>query len=119
MLPKSQRLTNTRDFKRVYQKGSFFSASFFSFNWSKSKFPQTKVGVVITKKTAAKATDRNKIKRKFRALAQKYYNQIPPGFDLIIVIKPKAKEADFAELEKDFAWAIKKIGYEKNRNRHN
>lgn len=110
MLPKHQRLTNGRDFKRVYQKGSFFSASLLSLNWIPNKTNTTRIGVVVGKKIAAKATTRNTLKRRFREAAHKLYPEIPAGLDVAIVIKEKAKDANFSDIEKEMSQLVKKIG---------
>ncbi len=109
MLPKHQRLVNGRDFKRVYQKGSFFSAPLFSLNWLINKTRNTRVGVVVGKKISTKATERNSIKRKYREIIRKIYLDIPTGFDVIIVIKEKSKIVDFAEIERTIIEGIKNI----------
>lgn len=119
MLPKKLRITNERDFKRVYQKGSFFSVNLFSLNYLPNKMPHTRLGVVITKKVAAKSVERNLLKRRFREAARKIYTEIPSGFDVIIVIKEKAKGVKFEEIEKELLAAVPRVGYEKARHRHN
>lgn len=104
MLPKEKRLRNTRDFKRVYQKGSFFSVELFSINFMPNRQGSSRLGIVVTKKVEPKSTRRNQVKRKFREAARGLYEKIPAGFDVIITIKAPAKEADFekirGELEK-------------------
>lgn len=109
MLPKDKRLRDTRDFKRVYQKGSFFSVSTFSINFLPNRSQITRLGVVISKKTEAKATKRNLLKRRFREAAQKLYGTLPSGYDVVITIKEKAKSADFAQIEKELSFAAGKM----------
>jgi len=119
MLPKNQRLTSEKDFKRVYQKGSFFSANLFNVNYLPNRLPLSRLGVVVTKKVASKSVERNLLKRRCREVARKIYTEIPSGFDVIIVIKEKAKGIKFEEIEKDLLTAISRVGNEKARNRHN
>jgi ribonuclease P protein component len=119
MLPKNQRLTSERDFKRVYQKGSFFSVDLFNINYLSNRLPYARLGIVITKKITSKSTERNLLKRRFREVARKIYAEIPSGFDVIIIIKGKAKEAKFEEIEKALLAAVPRVGNEKARNRHN
>lgn len=108
MLPKEKRLTDTRDFKRVYQKGSFFSVGYFSVNYLPNKSSFTRIGIVINKKTAPKAVDRNKLKRQLREVVRNGYEKIPAGLDLVITIK-KAGNFKLEEIEKAFNEAVEKI----------
>jgi len=101
MLPREKRVSASRDFKRVYQKGSFFSASLFNVNYLANRLSFARLGVVINKKVEPKATKRNKIKRRFREASKKIYQSLPDGYDYIFNIKAKSKEANFAEIEKE------------------
>lgn len=109
MLPKEKRLTNTRDFKRVYQKGSFFSVGLFSVNYLPNKSSFTRIGIVINKKVEPKAVNRNRLKRQLREVARKYYSKLPAGVDVIITIKKAAVGTKFEEIEKSFVEAVGKL----------
>lgn len=120
MLPREKRIRDTRDFKRIYQKGSFFGSGLFSVNVLRGRSENTRLGIVVSKKVEPKATKRNLLKRRFRSAAVKLYDELPAGYDVVVNIKPKAGKADFAEIEKELSAAFGKVGDdEKNRNRHN
>lgn len=105
MLPREKRLTKERDYKRVYQKGSFFSAGFFNVKALKNNLSYSRIGIVVTKKAAPKATDRNKIKRQLRALSLKLYQLLPVGFDVVITVSKGVEAPEFNKLEQ----ALKKV----------
>jgi ribonuclease P protein component len=105
MLPREKRLTNERDYKRVYQKGSFFSVGFFNLKTVKNNLPYSRIGVVVTKKAAPKATDRNKIKRQIREAARKFYDILPAGFDVVITVAKGGGKPEYAQIEE----ALKKV----------
>ena len=118
MLAHERRLTDTRDFKRVYQKGSFLGSALFSLNILPNRRPISRLGFVIGKKVEAKAVGRNKVKRQFRAAAAGLYAQLPAGYDVVVNIKPKAKTVPFSEIEKELATSFAGVGkYETPRNR--
>ena len=120
MLAKEKRLRDTRDFKRVYTKGSFFGSGLFSMNSLKNRSDFSRLGIVVSKKTEPKATQRNLLKRRFRSVAAKLYDSLPKGYDIVVSIKPKAKNSEFSQIEKEIAEAFKKVGsFEKSNNRHN
>jgi ribonuclease P protein component len=110
MLPREKRLTSERDFKRVYQKGSFFSVSFFNLNYSPNRTPLSRIGIVVSKKVAAKAVDRNKIKRQFREATRLSYDIINGGYDIIISVKKDSLTAPFQEIKKEIEKAFSRIG---------
>lgn len=110
MLPREKRLSKEKDFKRVYQKGSFFSLGEFSINFLPNKTHVSRLGFVISKKVAAKATARNKIKRKFQAAAHSLYANLPSGYDVVVTVKHGAEKLEFSEIEKGVKKAFERIG---------
>lgn len=113
MLPREKRVRNERDFKRIYQKGSFFSVGSFTLNFLPNRMSFSRLGIVVSKKAESKATDRNQTKRRFREASRKLYDILPPGYDVIVTIKKTAKGRKFTELEKEVSEAFKKIKAEK------
>lgn len=109
MLKKENRLVAERDFKRVYQKGSFFSLGQFSVNFIPNKMSVSRLGFVVSKKVAAKATIRNKIKRKFREAARLLYADLPRGYDVVVTIKNVTENIDYAKIKNDVQAAFKRI----------
>ncbi len=110
MLPKEKRLRDTRDFKRVYSKGSFFSGRLLSINILENRLQISRVGVVITKKISKKAVGRNKLKRKTREAVHALYDSLPTGYDIIVNIKKEAESASVADFQKELAGLFGKVG---------
>jgi ribonuclease P protein component len=109
MLPREKRITSTRDYQRVYQKGSFFSARLANVNVLPNRSDMARLGIVVTKKVAAKATARNLIKRRFREAARSLYDLLPSGYDIVVTIKGGADSAEFAEIEKELKEVFAKL----------
>lgn len=103
MLPKEKRLRDTKDFIRVYNKGSFFSARLVNINYLRNKAQITRVGVVVGKKVSKRAIDRNAVKRKAREAVHSLYEKSPRGYDIIIGVKKGAKGASVADFQKELA----------------
>ena len=69
-----------------------------------------RVGFTATKKTG-NAVRRNRIKRRLRALARNILPQSAGGgFDVVLIGRSRAAESAFSELERDFLYALKKLG---------
>lgn len=100
MLAKKYRLSEEEDFKAVYKKGRFFRTPYFNVKYRPNNLPQARLGVVVSKKIFPKAVDRNKQKRRLRAVWQKQWGKINKKCDFVVLIKPESKAASATELEK-------------------
>ncbi len=82
MPPKKNRLSK-KDFSLISKKkiirGSFFDISIIE----KEGLPSFKVSCVVSKKTAKRAVDRNKMKRKIYNLFMEHKNELKPNFYII------------------------------------
>lgn len=110
MLPKEKRIRNSREFKRVYQRGSFFGSDLLSINFLANRLSFSRLGIVINRKIEPKATKRNKIKRRFREVSRKLYERLPAGYDVIITIKKPASSAEFSKIEQAVEGVFEKLG---------
>lgn len=87
--------TRMRGFRRI--QGRFSSLSY-------GTLPgRTHAGaaIVVSKKAAAHAVDRNRIKRRSRAIFSRFLRDIPAPVVLVAVAKRGAAEAEFDEFSKD------------------
>ena len=120
MLTREKRILSARDFKRIYQKGSFLGSDLFTINVLANRTQNTRLGFVISKKVEASAVKRNLLKRQFRAITSNLYELLPSGYDVVVNIKPKAAVVEFSEIEKELRVAFGKVGTsEAPRNRSN
>lgn len=111
MLPKEKRISLEKDFKRAYQKGSFFATPLFHVNYLVNNLGFSRLGIVISKKIEPKSVKRNQIKRKFREASRQLYDLLPKGYDFVINVKKSALDADFSEIKQElekFAKTVKK-----------
>lgn len=68
-----------------------------------------RVGFTVTKKIG-NAVTRNRMKRRFRALAREILPQSGiAGADHVVIGRQSGVERDFADLRKDFQTALKKV----------
>jgi ribonuclease P protein component len=75
-------------------------------------------GQTIPKKIWKNATDRNRVRRRLRALVLDVLAPNPPmGVDLVLLPRSSARLAPREVLEKDLRWALKRLlGPEKGKN---
>ncbi|NEQ36627.1 MAG: ribonuclease P protein component [Okeania sp. SIO3I5] len=129
MLPRESRLCRHQDFTIVYQKGIRKNTSHLALralrHQQSQELPQdtdswethkpTRIGISISKKVSKGAVVRNRIKRQIRAALRQMLPCISRGWDLVIVVKPTAKQCNYDEflqqLEKLLAQAEVLHGY--------
>lgn len=109
MLLKKNRLTKKNDFDAVFQKGKSVKGDFLIVKFLKNNLPDTRVGFVISKKVSAKATMRNKVRRRLQAVAEKILKGKSNHSDVVIVALPGIEKKAFKELENSVVQIFKKI----------
>jgi ribonuclease P protein component len=83
------RLTRSQDFATVYRHGCSVSTRYLTLHW----FPreedggEPRLGLAVPK-SAGKAVERNRIKRRLRELWRARLGTIPPGCDYVLVVRP-------------------------------
>jgi len=71
---------------------------------------KARFGLTVTKKVSGSAVVRNRIRRRLRALAcQVLALQAKPGMDYVLVGRVETESRDFAVLEKDLLWCLKRL----------
>ncbi len=69
-----------------------------------------RVGYTVSKKTSKLAVERNKIKRRLRAIARELIPQYAkPKTDYVIIGKRDALTRNFSDLKGDLKYALKKL----------
>ncbi len=61
---------------------------------------QVRIGLIVSRKVARKAVQRNKVKRRLREILRSWIPHLHPGWDIIVVARPPAREATFHELRR-------------------
>ncbi len=89
--------------QRVLRKkaDAMSGSNFFSVKVFNNSLPISRFGIVISKKVSAKATERNKIKRKIFNFIQKRKIYLKGGKDFLIIVKPIAKNISNELLKKE------------------
>lgn len=94
MPSKKNRLAKDREIQRVFKQGGSFFNPFFSLKYLKIRGATIpRFAVVVSTKVQKKATVRNRLKRIVRETIRLNLGKIPPG-DYVLILKPKAAEAE-------------------------
>ncbi len=110
-------LKGDRAFQRL-RKGQAGHGKYLSVRVLPSRNEGIRIGIVVSKKVG-KAVVRNRVRRRlkesFRSLLEKPLNpqltrQGVPAFDVVVVTRPEAAEADYWQLRRALEHALRKAG---------
>ena len=75
----------------------------------RNKTGMNRVGITASKKLG-KAHIRNRIRRRVREVYRLNEDKFQPGWDIVVVVRSKAIEADFSQLTEAYLTLAKKAG---------
>ncbi|WP_128986565.1 ribonuclease P protein component [Arcobacter cloacae] len=104
-LNKEHRLNSSRDFTKLYKSGKRWHTTSFVAFFSSST---TLKAAFVTSKKVGNAVNRNKARRRMRALFASYEKQLLAG-NYIFVAKIELHDKNFSQLKKDFDFALKRL----------
>lgn len=120
-MPAIERLTKRPDFLQVAKQGRRWVTPAFVLQVLENAHNHSEaccVGFTVTKKTFKKAVDRNRVKRRLREVARL---TLPPydigQAQLVFIGREEALTRDFADIQKDCHWALRKLGIEKSKKK--
>lgn len=91
MLPRQHRITQPRDFARLYRTGKRYRNRFATLFFLRSD-ERVRAGFVVSAKVAKKSTERNRIKRILRGHFRTLLTALPRG-DYLFVAAPAMRSA--------------------------
>jgi ribonuclease P protein component len=95
MLQKEHRLTDKRDFQRVFHHGQSFANRYLVLYYLKNRNSGPfRVGFSVSKKVG-KAIVRNRVKRLLREAFRLEKERVKDAADLVVIARPSAAELDF------------------------
>ena len=111
MLPKKYRLNKRKDFENVFKNGKFFYNQYVTVKYLKNELDLPRLAFVVSNKISKKAVERNKIKRRLRAIFYTSLKEVRPGLDYIIIVKAAIKEVSFMEMKESLNSLFKVKGF--------
>ena len=89
------------EFRRMYAKGKSGVSSCLVVYYRKNRLGHNRLGVTGSTKLGH-AVERNRMRRRLREIYRLHEAELLPGYDIVIVARSRAMEADFAELTRAF-----------------
>lgn len=69
----------------------------------------TKVAFITSTKVMKLAVDRNRAKRRMREVIRSLWNELPPHFSLLFILKPETKDVAYEKLVEEVRRLVAKI----------
>ncbi|MDD3072701.1 MAG: ribonuclease P protein component [Candidatus Pacebacteria bacterium] len=107
MLSKGNRLKKKEDFKLVFNKGKKIKGIFLYLKAVQNGLGESRFGIIISKKVDKKATVRNLIKRRTRAVIKENLPKIKTNIDCIVFFISLPE--NFISLKKDIEECFEKL----------
>ena len=95
-------------FRRLYHS-SGQADSYLVLYARRNRTPENRVGITVSKKLG-KAHIRNRTRRRLREIYRLNEEKFQPGWDIVVVARSRAVDADFAKLTKSYLTLAKKAG---------
>jgi putative membrane protein insertion efficiency factor/ribonuclease P protein component len=106
-----QHLRTARDFERLRGQGKGRETGLFLWQWADpadaSAPANRRLGIIATRRLGG-AVERNRAKRRLRAVFRLHQAALPPSGDLLLVARPRCLRATFSELEAKFLHCARK-----------
>lgn len=109
MLDKARRLTKKRDFMKLATQGRPIYGSCAALRVRKIAGVASQVGFITSTKVMKLAVDRNRAKRRMRALLREVWNEVPPNVHLLFVLKPEVATIPYTQLQEEVVRMLSKI----------
>ena len=104
---KSYRVKKNTEFQEVFKHGkSFANRQFVVYVLKKKNRKHFRIGLSVSKKLG-NAVKRNEIKRYIRQVFLELKEDIPPGYDYIIIARKPAAEMNYHEVKKSLIHVLK------------
>lgn len=103
-------MTRHAEFSRTRKDGQAKGGAYLVLSYlADAQLPHSKVGVIVTRKVG-NAVTRNLLRRRIHAIIAKHLPSIDGKNYLVTVLRWRAPEASFAQLESDWLKQARKLG---------
>ncbi len=103
------RLTRSNEIKRVRREGRSYAHPLVVLVVQKTSGNICKIAV-ITGRSVGGAVDRNRVRRRLRAICDKNLPVLKSGFEAILIARTRAKSASFEELSESVVNVFERAG---------
>ncbi len=106
-MPAFPMLRRKADFEALARDGSARSTSLLVLRAARTGRAVTRIGF-STPRSLGGAVERNRVRRRLRELVRERYGQLETGWDLLVIARPAAAQATYAELREALANVLRR-----------
>ena len=106
-MPAFPMLRRKADFEAIARRGIARNGRLLVMRTMRTDGPTARVGIA-TPKTLGGAVERNRVRRRLRALVREHYGTLPSGIDLLVIARPETARATWTELRDAFATLLRR-----------
>jgi ribonuclease P protein component len=103
----TERLKTRRDFRAAARGAAVSRPAFLLQVRRREDDGPARIGFTVSRRAAAKAVERNRIRRRLKEAARRAEGAARPGCDYVLVARSAALRADFARIVDDVATAMR------------
>jgi len=108
-MPAFPTLRRRADFEAVVRSGSLSATRLLVLRARRTDGPTTRIGLA-TPASLGGAVERNRVRRRMRALVRARHEEMGAGWDLLVIMKPDALDATYDELGAALDAALSRAG---------
>ena len=97
-MPLLPTLRRRADFEAIARDGSARSTPLLVLRWVRTERSESRIGL-STPRTLGGSVQRNRVRRRLREILRRRLESIGPGWDLLLIARPAAGQATFADLD--------------------
>lgn len=94
-------IKKNQDFQAVYQSGKSYANKQLVMYIKKTDNPDSRIGISVSKKVGNSIV-RHRLVRLFRESFRLHLDELETGLDIVVVVRPAAKEAEYQTIERAF-----------------
>jgi len=111
MLAKKNRIQTNKEFQLIFRRSKPFSVEHLVLRAMKTNKSQSRFGFVVSNKIDKRATRRNLLRRKLRAIAREQIAKISNGYDIVVIVRVNPdRPYNFELLKSEMVAGLKKAG---------
>lgn len=111
MIKKEKRLRKKKDIENVFKNGKSFYCEMLGTKILKNNLGFNRYCVIISANISKKAVERNKIRRRIKAVILKEEPLLKKGFDCLVIAKKEILPANFCLITDNIKSIFKKVGF--------
>lgn len=109
MLLKENRLTQKKDFDKIFKEGKSFFSGIIGIKSTSNEFDFSRFGIIVSNKISKKAVTRNKIRRQIREIIRLNLENIKKGMDIAIICNQGIEKKTYKEIEREILQILERI----------